>query len=141
MSHSPEQSDAAFALYKLLDLGDHIGARGFLFRTAPANSTVHVSAISLAGHQASRAHFLAKAMLALPDSSTARRHELRYRSVCGPLAIPMSAMSSSSAPHSARHWRKFFDARGYLEANPMMPDHRRRRGGEALQDGITMPLV
>ncbi|MGA2439215.1 MAG: OB-fold nucleic acid binding domain-containing protein, partial [Acidobacteriaceae bacterium] len=37
-----------FALYKLLDLGDHIGARGFLFRTRTGELTVHVAAISLA---------------------------------------------------------------------------------------------
>jgi lysyl-tRNA synthetase class 2 len=78
---SPEQSDAAFALYKLLDLGDHIGARGFLFRTRTGELTVHVSAISLAGHQGKPAlTFLAKAMLALPDKFHGLEDtELRYR--------------------------------------------------------------
>ena len=52
-----------FALYKLLDLGDHIGARGFLFRTRTGELTVHVSPV--AGQPALT--FLAKAMLALPD--------------------------------------------------------------------------
>ncbi|MDR3746275.1 MAG: OB-fold nucleic acid binding domain-containing protein, partial [Acidobacteriaceae bacterium] len=33
----------AFALYKLLDLGDHIGARGFLMRTRTGELTVHVT--------------------------------------------------------------------------------------------------
>ena len=32
----------AFALYKLLDLGDHIGVRGHLFRTRTGELTVHV---------------------------------------------------------------------------------------------------
>jgi lysyl-tRNA synthetase class II len=29
--------EQGFALYKLLDLGDHIGVSGYLFRTAPAS--------------------------------------------------------------------------------------------------------
>ena len=33
-----DAGDEAFALYKLLDLGDHIGVRGHLFRTRPASS-------------------------------------------------------------------------------------------------------
>ena len=32
----------AFALYKLLDLGDHIGVRGYLMRTRTGELTVHV---------------------------------------------------------------------------------------------------
>src|ERR1700682_1942302 len=53
----------AFALYKLLDLGDHIGVRGHLFRTRPGELTIHVGALE--GQPALT--FLAKAMLALPD--------------------------------------------------------------------------
>ena len=70
-----------FALYKLLDLGDHIGARGFLFRTRTGELTVHVAAISLAGHEDKPAlTFLAKAMLALPDKFHGLEDtELRYR--------------------------------------------------------------
>ncbi|HEX9200051.1 MAG TPA: lysine--tRNA ligase [Acidobacteriaceae bacterium] len=60
----------AFALYKLLDLGDHIGVRGFLFRTRTGELTVHVTALT----------FLAKAMLALPDKYHGLEDtELRYR--------------------------------------------------------------
>ena len=59
-----------FALYKLLDLGDHIGVRGFLFRTRTGELTVHVTALT----------FLAKAMLALPDKYHGLEDtELRYR--------------------------------------------------------------
>ena len=39
-----------FRLYKLLDMGDHVGVRGFLFRTRTGELTVHVGAISLDGH-------------------------------------------------------------------------------------------
>ncbi|GGG75689.1 lysine--tRNA ligase [Edaphobacter dinghuensis] len=60
----------AFALYKLLDLGDHIGVQGFLFRTRTGELTVHVKQLT----------FLTKAMLALPDKYHGLEDtELRYR--------------------------------------------------------------
>src|SRR5271157_1726885 len=34
--------EQGFALYKLLDLGDHIGASGYLFRTRTGELTIHV---------------------------------------------------------------------------------------------------
>jgi len=59
-----------FALYKLLDLGDHIGVKGFLMRTRTGELTVHVTALT----------FLAKAMLAMPDKYHGLEDtELRYR--------------------------------------------------------------
>src|SRR6185312_15314081 len=62
--------EPAFALYKLLDLGDHIGVRGYLFRTRTGELTVHVKQLT----------FLAKAMLALPDKYHGLEDtELRYR--------------------------------------------------------------
>ena len=60
----------AFALYKLLDLGDHIGVKGYLMRTRTGELTVHVQALT----------FLAKAMLPLPDKFHGLEDvELRYR--------------------------------------------------------------
>ncbi|MCU1226554.1 MAG: lysyl-tRNA synthetase [Edaphobacter sp.] len=60
----------AFALYKLLDLGDHIGVKGHLFRTRTGELTVHVTELT----------FLAKAMLSLPDKFHGLADtELRYR--------------------------------------------------------------
>jgi lysyl-tRNA synthetase class 2 len=121
---SPEQSDAAFALYKLLDLGDHIGARGFLFRTRTGELTVHVSAISLAGHQGKPAlTFLAKAMLALPDKFHGLEDtELRYRQRYVDLFVnPDVRDVFVKRAAILRAMRKFFDARGYLEVEtPMM---------------------
>jgi lysyl-tRNA synthetase class 2 len=62
--------ETAFAIYKLLDLGDHIGVRGFLFRTRTDELTVHVTELT----------FLTKAMLALPDKYHGLEDtELRYR--------------------------------------------------------------
>ena len=65
-----------FALYKLLDLGDHIGVRGYLFRTRTGELTVHATEVN--GQPALT--FLAKAMLALPDKYHGLEDtELRYR--------------------------------------------------------------
>ncbi len=62
--------DDAFALYKLLDLGDHIGVTGYLFRTRTGELTIHVETLT----------FLTKAMLALPDKYHGLEDtELRYR--------------------------------------------------------------
>ena len=59
-----------FALFKLLDLGDHIGVRGHLFITRTGETTLHVTAL----------RFLAKALLALPDKYHGLEDvELRYR--------------------------------------------------------------
>ncbi len=48
--------DAGFELYKLLDLGDHIGVSGYLFRTRTGELTIHVEEIT----------FLSKDLLPLP---------------------------------------------------------------------------
>ncbi len=47
--------DKGFELYKLLDLGDHIGVSGYLFRTRTGELSVHVEEIT----------FLSKDLLAL----------------------------------------------------------------------------
>ncbi|CAN5486354.1 hypothetical protein BH10ACI4_BH10ACI4_09350 [soil metagenome] len=62
--------ETTFAIYKLLDLGDHIGVRGYLFRTRTNELTIHVTELT----------FLTKAMLALPDKYHGLEDtELRYR--------------------------------------------------------------
>jgi lysyl-tRNA synthetase class 2 len=48
--------DQGFELYKLLDLGDHIGVSGYLFRTRTGELTIHVEEIT----------FLSKDLLPLP---------------------------------------------------------------------------
>ncbi len=52
--------DKGFELYKLLDLGDHIGVSGYLFRTRTGELTVHVEEIT----------FLSKDLLPLPMGKT-----------------------------------------------------------------------
>jgi lysyl-tRNA synthetase class 2 len=62
--------DDLFELYKLLDLGDHIGVRGTLMRTRTGELTLKAQSIE----------FLTKAMLALPDKwSGLEDVETRYR--------------------------------------------------------------
>lgn len=62
--------DKGFELYKLLDLGDHIGVSGYLFRTRTGELTIHVEEIV----------FLSKDLLPLPEKWHGLTDvELRYR--------------------------------------------------------------
>jgi lysyl-tRNA synthetase class 2 len=130
----------AFALYKLLDLGDHIGVRGYMMRTRTGELTVHVTSLI----------FLAKAMLALPDKYHGLEDtELRYRQRYVDLfmntghsvktvttdevaAGDEAVQAQPEGPGNVREvfvkraailraMRTFFDSRGYLEVEtPMM---------------------
>ncbi len=87
--------DLVFALYKLLDLGDHIGVRGHLMRTRTGELTLKATPLPSAPNQPQTEpqlqpqtepqpqpaiSFLAKAMLALPDKYHGLEDvELRYR--------------------------------------------------------------
>jgi len=62
--------EKGFELYKLLDLGDHIGVSGYLFRSRTGELTVHVEEIT----------FLSKDLLPLPEKWHGLTDvELRYR--------------------------------------------------------------
>jgi lysyl-tRNA synthetase class 2 len=62
--------DQGFDLYKLLDLGDHIGVSGYLFRTRTGELSIHVEEIT----------FLSKDLLPLPEKWHGLTDvELRYR--------------------------------------------------------------
>jgi len=105
--------EQGFALYKLLDLGDHIGVSGYLFRTRTGELTIHVERLT----------FLCKAMLALPEKFHGLADvELRYRQ----RYVDLFANLDSRAVFVKRAKvlkaiRQFFDARGYLEVEtPMM---------------------
>jgi len=88
----------AFALYKLLDLGDHIGVRGHLFRTRTGELTVHVAKVG--DHPALT--FLAKAMLALPDKYHGLEDtELRYRQRYVDLFMNTGASKTAATPPPA----------------------------------------
>jgi lysyl-tRNA synthetase class 2 len=105
--------EGGFALYKLLDLGDHVGAKGYLMRTRTGELTVHVTTLT----------FLAKAMLALPDKFHGLEDtELRYRQRYVDLFVnPDVREVFVKRAAILRAMRRFFDARGYLEVEtPMM---------------------
>ena len=88
----------AFALYKLLDLGDHIGVHGHLFRTRTGELTVHVGP----GGGKAAITFLAKAMLALPDKYHGLEDtELRYRQRYVDLFMNTGATKAAATPSNA----------------------------------------
>ena len=88
----------AFSLYKLLDLGDHIGVRGHLFRTRTGELTVHVAKVG----DRPAITFLAKALLALPDKYHGLEDtELRYRQRYVDLFMNTGATKAPSTPAAA----------------------------------------
>jgi lysyl-tRNA synthetase class 2 len=105
--------EQGFALYKLLDLGDHIGVTGYLFRTRTGELTVHVERLT----------FLAKAMLALPEKFHGLADvELRYRQRYVDLFSNLDAREVFvKRAKTLKALRKFFDDKGYMEVEtPMM---------------------
>ena len=105
--------EQAFQLYKLLDLGDHIGVSGYVFRTRTGELTVHVDTIT----------FLAKAMLALPEKYHGLSDlELRYRQRYVDLFMNLDVREVFvKRAMVLKAIRSFFDQRGYLEVEtPMM---------------------
>jgi lysyl-tRNA synthetase class 2 len=119
--------EQGFALYKLLDLGDHIGVSGYLFRTRTGEVTVHVEKLT----------FLAKAMLALPEKYHGLADvELRYRQRYVDLFANLDSREVFvKRAKVLRALRTFFDSRGYLEVEtPMM---QQIAGGAAARPFIT----
>ena len=105
--------EQGFALYKLLDLGDHIGVSGYLFRTRTGELTVHVEQLT----------FLSKAMLALPEKFHGLADvELRYRQRYVDLFSNLDSREVFvKRANTLKAMRKFFDDRGYIEVEtPMM---------------------
>jgi len=105
--------EQGFALYKLLDLGDHIGVSGYLFRTRTGELTIHVERLT----------FLCKAMLALPEKFHGLADvELRYRQRYVDLFANLDSREVFvKRAKVLKAIRKFFDERGYLEVEtPMM---------------------
>jgi lysyl-tRNA synthetase class 2 len=105
--------DQGFALYKLLDLGDHIGVSGYLFRTRTGELTIHVERLT----------FLAKAMLALPEKFHGLADvELRYRQRYVDLFANLDSRAVFvKRAKTLQALRRFFDERCYLEVEtPMM---------------------
>ena len=105
--------EKGFALYKLLDLGDHIGVRGYLFRTRTNELTIHADELTL----------LAKDLLPLPEKWHGLTDvELRYRQRYLDLVMnPEVREVFIKRSRLVQSLRRFFDARGYVEVEtPMM---------------------
>ncbi|MGA8150046.1 MAG: lysine--tRNA ligase [Terriglobales bacterium] len=106
-------SDSGFELYRLLDLGDHIGVSGYLFRTRTGELTVHVEQIT----------FLSKDLLPLPEKWHGLTDvELRYRQRYVDLVMnPEVREVFLKRSKLVQSMRRFLDAQGFVEVEtPMM---------------------
>src|SRR5216110_1304172 len=102
-----------FALYKLLDLGDHIGVSGYLFRTKTNELSIHVETIT----------FLAKDLLPLPEKWHGLTYvELRYRQRYVDLFMnPEVREVFLKRAKLIQSMRNFLGGRGFVEVEtPMM---------------------
>ncbi len=105
--------EKGFELYKLLDLGDHIGVSGYLFRTRTGELTVHVEEIT----------FLSKDLLPLPEKWHGLTDvELRYRQRYVDLVMnPEVREVFVKRTKMVQSMRRTMDARGFIEVEtPMM---------------------
>ena len=105
--------DSAFELYKLLDLGDHIGVSGYLFRTRTGELSIHVEQIT----------FLSKDLLPLPEkwhglTDVEQRYRQRYVDLFVNPEVREVFIKRSKLVQSLR---RSLDARGFIEVEtPMM---------------------
>jgi lysyl-tRNA synthetase, class II len=105
--------EKGFELYKLLDLGDHIGVSGYLFRTRTGELSVHVEQIE----------FLSKDLLPLPEKWHGLTDvELRYRQRYVDLVMNPEVrdvfVKRTKIIQSMRHT---LDSEGFIEVEtPMM---------------------
>ena len=102
-----------FELYKLLDLGDHIGVSGYLFRTRTGELTIHVEEIT----------FLSKDLLPLPEKWHGLTDvELRYRQRYVDLVVnPEVREVFLKRSKLVQSLRRTMEARGFIEVEtPMM---------------------
>jgi lysyl-tRNA synthetase, class II len=105
--------DKAWELYKLLDLGDHIGVSGYLFRTRTGELTVHVDELT----------FLSKDLLPLPEKWHGLTDvELRYRQRYVDLVMnPEVREVFLKRSRLVQSMRRFMDGHGFVEVEtPMM---------------------
>jgi lysyl-tRNA synthetase, class II len=105
--------EKGFELYKLLDLGDHIGVSGYLFRTKTGELTVHVEEIT----------FLSKDLLPLPEKWHGLTDvELRYRQRYVDLFMnPEVREVFLKRAKLIQAIRRFLNERGFVEVEtPMM---------------------
>jgi lysyl-tRNA synthetase class 2 len=105
--------EKGFELYKLLDIGDIVGVRGYLFRTRTGELTVHVEELT----------FLTKNLLPLPEKWHGLTDvETRYRQRYVDLIMNPEVRKVFIARNKlVRSLRSFLDEKHFLEVEtPMM---------------------
>ena len=105
--------EKAFQLYKLLDIGDYIGVKGYLFRTRTNELTVHVEELT----------FLVKDLLPLPEKWHGLQDvETRYRRRYVDLTMnPEVREVFLKRAKVVQSMRRFLDQNGFVEVEtPMM---------------------
>jgi len=105
--------EKGFQLYKLLDIGDYIGVKGYLFRTRTGELTVHVEELN----------FLVKDLLPLPEKwhglqDVETRYRRRYVDLTMNPEVREVFIKRAKVVQSLRH---FLDSNGFIEVEtPMM---------------------
>ncbi len=104
--------DKLWELYKLLDIGDHVGVKGYLFRTRTGELSIHVEELT----------FLSKDLLPLPEKFHGLTDvELRYRMRYVDLIDPEVRQVFTKRARIVQSIRRFLDARDFIEVEtPMM---------------------
>jgi lysyl-tRNA synthetase class 2 len=105
--------EAGYELWKLLDLGDHIGVRGYLFRTRTGELSIHAEELT----------FLSKDLLPLPEKFHGLTDvELRYRQRYLDLVMnPEVREVFLKRSKLVQSLRRYFDEHGFMEVEtPMM---------------------
>ena len=103
--------DKLWDLYKLLDIGDHIGVKGYLFRTRTGELSVHVEDIT----------FLSKDLLPMPEKFHGLTDvELRYRMRYVDLIDPEVRQVFTKRARIVQSIRRFLDGRNFIEVETPM---------------------
>jgi lysyl-tRNA synthetase class 2 len=120
----PEQD---FRIFKLLDLGDHVGVAGHLFRTRTGELTIWATSLA----------FLAKCHLPLPEKWHGLTDvEIRYRQRYLDLIVnPDARRVFEVRANVVSTVRRFLDARGFLEVET--PVMQPVAGGAAARPFVT----
>jgi lysyl-tRNA synthetase class 2 len=120
-------SETDYKLYELLDIGDIIGAAGYLFRTKTGELSVHVEGLT----------FLSKIMLGLPEKwhgleDVETRYRQRYLDLIANADVRKVFVTRAKIVSTIR---RELDARGFLEVEtPML---QALYGGAAARPFVT----
>ncbi len=120
-------SAKVYALYELLDIGDIIGASGYLFRTRTSELTLHVEDLD----------FLSKILLPLPEKwhgleDVETRYRQRYVDLISNLEVRDAFVTRAKI---IRSLRRQLDERGFLEVET--PIMQSLYGGAAARPFVT----